>query len=394
MSTNVLISCLEVSADHIAAFLIRYLNSHYPGKFHFLCIAGEEVRRIKAKNVEIINDLVTLSNIGVFGNVRNFFIYLRFLKWFKRYLLTRQAKKQAIDVFLAVDGQGVNIPLGKIAKKNNLKTIYFFPPPVFTFGRGVLRKMKCFDLIFCPFEKDYFVYREKKFPAHYIGHPYHYIFKNELFSAPRKGSSLANWFNNAKKTISIFPGSRLLEIKKHTPIFLKAAKLIMKSHSEVEFIISLAHEEFRPYITQQLKALDLKIPIFHAYSDHIIKKSFFIFATSGTTTLKASFMGTPHVIAYQLDPISYWIYQWLIRFKLMIYTPYIGTINVYEEKLVTEELMNEDFNEKKLAAIASNYLKNPNFHAARKKELLQIAKKFNIANPFQEMTEIILKSLK
>ena len=391
MRINVLVSCLEVSADHNAAFLIHYLNAHHPGEFHFLCIAGEEVKKIKQNNVEVINDLITLSNIGVFGNAKNFFTYLKFIRWFKNYL-----RKETIDAFLAIDGQGINVALGKIAHQNNLKTIYFFPPPVFTFGRRILKKMKYFDLIFCPFERDYALYKKAHLPAHYTGHPYHYVLKNHLFPIPKRDEPLHKLLNDngGKKIIAIFPGSRPLEIERHTLVFLKAAKLIMEAHPEVAFVISLAHEHFRPYIASQLASLDLDIPIFHAYSDYIIEKSFFVFATSGTTTLKASFMGTPHVIAYKLDSLSYFIYRLLLRFKLMIYTPYIGTINVYQEKLITKELMNKDFSEEELINILERHLNDLSFNESKKRELLNVAKRFHLENPFEKIAETILRSLK
>ncbi len=168
--------------------------------------------------------------------------------------------------------------------------------------------------------------------------------------------------------------------------------MILQESKDFQFIISLSHKEFEPYIQEELKKLNLELPIFHGYSDFIIKKSFFIFATSGTTTFKASLLHTPHIITYQLSSISYFLYQIFIRLKLLIYTPYIGTINVYEEKLITPELMNYHFNPKKLKSTFEKYSKNPHFYINKKKQLAEIAKKYGEKeNAFDKIVKNIKK---
>ncbi len=441
---NVLVSCLEVSADHLISHFIRYCLDEFPDEFNFFCIAGEEVKKIDHPQVTVINDLITLGNIGLVENLRHSVTYIKFINWFKGFIT-----EKSIDIFLAVDGQGINIPLGNITKGNitkgnitkgnitkgnitkgnitkgnitkgnitkssitknidkkgdeekSIKNVYFFPPPVFTFGRSILKKMHAFDLLLCPFEKDHLVYKKKGFNSHYVGHPYldlynSDLYKDELFKKPEnlikglkelfhpKGKTIA------PKTIALFPGSRTLEIKKNTKTILQVVKKLRggklkgeklageKIKGEFNFVISLSHESYLGYLQDELKKADLDLPIYHSASDYIIKNSFFIIATSGTTTLKASFAGVPHVIVYRLNPITYFLYKLLSRLKVFIYTPYIGTVNVYMEKEVMPELMNRKFNAKNIIRVIKSYSENPRLYQEKRQQLLSYSQEFSI----------------
>ncbi|MGL5945146.1 MAG: lipid-A-disaccharide synthase, partial [Sediminibacterium sp.] len=64
--------------------------------------------------------------------------------------------------------------------------------------------------------------------------------------------------------------------------------------------------------------------------------------TSGTATLETALFGVPEVVCYKGSNISYQIAKRLIKIK------YISLVNLIMDKLVVEELIQDELNERNL----------------------------------------------
>ncbi|WP_262712452.1 glycosyltransferase family protein [Arachidicoccus ginsenosidivorans] len=88
--------------------------------------------------------------------------------------------------------------------------------------------------------------------------------------------------------------------------------------------------------------------------------------TSGTATLETALFGVPEVVCYKGNPISYQIAKRLIKVK------YISLVNLIMDRLVVEELIQDDFNETSLKKALSSILEDPAVRSRMKKDYAQL----------------------
>jgi lipid-A-disaccharide synthase len=74
--------------------------------------------------------------------------------------------------------------------------------------------------------------------------------------------------------------------------------------------------------------------------------------TSGTATLETALMGVPQVVCYKGSRLSYLIARQLVH------VPYISLVNLISGRMLVPELIQSDFNQKKLAEALTAILLN------------------------------------
>jgi lipid-A-disaccharide synthase len=208
------ISTAEVSGDVQAARLLSELNRRHPGRYEADALGGEHLRRAGAN---ILEDLSTQSSVGLLEGIPFFFNSLGQVGRFRRLLAAG-----AYDLVLLVDGQGRNIPLGAHAKKLGLKTVYYFPPPVSTWGAWNIPRMRPHDLLLTPFEADHLLYERGGCASIYTGHPFAALPESWDKAAQRRRLGL----RESGPLLAIFPGSRPQEIVNLTRVFVEACRRI------------------------------------------------------------------------------------------------------------------------------------------------------------------------
>ena len=161
---HLFISTAEISGDHHGGHVVSILNELYPGQFRFSGLGG---KKMKALGVEVLYDLSTKSSVGLQEGFRFAKHTIHILKYIKEWI-----KNNSVDLFLAIDGQGRNLPLGQFAQKLGIKTAYFFPPLVFLWGGWNIPKLKKYDLLLCAFEANAKVLANKGAKVKLVGHPF------------------------------------------------------------------------------------------------------------------------------------------------------------------------------------------------------------------------------
>lgn len=357
-----------MSGDHNGADFISYALKHFPQQFRFHVVGGERIKNLNHPDVKVIADHITESSIGIAEGLRYVYSTITFFSWFKRYL-----KSNPIDLLFCIDGQGRNLILGKIAKKLGIKTAYYFPPHVSIIGGWNVKKMKWFDLVLNPFLNDHLLYDGYKKSNHksvYVGHPFQNFFASDYTPVPIDRSIDNTVLGNSKPIVGIFPGSRYQEIKTMTPIFLKAVKKLQKLFPGYEWLISLSHENFRGFIEAEIRRQGVEVEIIHDRSEAIMNTSRFIMACSGTTTLKSSFFGVPHFIAYKISWPTYFIV------RMLIYTSFIGMVNIAENRAVVNEFINHHLSTEALVEDTARYLTDDVLREKKSRELITLCKKY------------------
>lgn len=214
------------------------------------------------------------------------------------------------DIVLLIDYGAFNLNVAKFLKRNNknLKIYYYIPPQVWASRKWRINVIKKYiDKVLCifPFEQE--MYEEKGIATHYCGHP---LIAQLPAPADKKDFFEKHGLDMNKKLVSIFPGSRVLEIKNLMTLFIKSARILKKLHPDIQFVIShapnLSDKVFEEYLkTNEFKVIKGENHAMLSVSDALI-------LASGTVALEAAIYNTPMIISYKGPWIFYLIY-FLVR---------------------------------------------------------------------------------
>src|SRR5690606_37803802 len=177
---------------------------------------------------------------------------------------------------------------------------------------------------------------EKKhhYPVHFVGHP-----TIDAIASRKQVDEYAfraDYELNEKPIIALLPGSRKQEIKKMLSVMLS----VVKDFPDYQFVIAGApsqdFEFYKPFMTNE----NVKFISNKTYD--LLSISSAAIVTSGTATLETALFKVPQVVCYKGSWISYQIG------KRMVNLEYISLVNLIMNKPVVTELIQNDFNTKRL----------------------------------------------
>jgi lipid-A-disaccharide synthase len=167
-----------------------------------------------------------------------------------------------------------------------------------------------------------------------VGHP----LLDAIANRPKfDEDSLRKEYNlNEKPIIALLPGSRKQEITKMLSVMIKMSP----TFTDYQFVIAGApsqdHEFYKTFINNQsVKFIDNK-------TYDLLSISFAALVTSGTATLETALFKVPQVVCYKASNVSYQIAKRIITLK------FISLVNLIMNREVVTELIQNDFNEKRL----------------------------------------------
>ena len=238
------------------------------------------------------------------------------------------------DLVLLIDYGAFNLNISKFLKKAGIKILYYIPPQVWAsrpWRINVIKKN--IDEVLCifPFEKK--LYEDNGIKTHYCGHP---LVSQLPAKADRKEFFEKHGFDINKKLVSIFPGSRVFELKQLMGVFIKSAKLLQKKHPELQFCISHAPNLPDKVYNKYLKNTDIKV--IKGENQALLSVSDALILASGTVALEAAIYTTPMIIAYRGPWIFYLIFL-AVRCIKMISLP-----NIISGRLIVPELIMQNVN--------------------------------------------------
>ena len=240
------------------------------------------------------------------------------------------------DVIIYIDYPGFNLRIAKWAKQQGFKNHFYISPQVWAWKENRVHQMKK-DLdalyIILPFEKDFFE-NKHQFNVQFVGHPL-----LDTLTQRKKSAAFINkhGLSKEKKLIALLPGSRKQEIKKMLPVFLKIVPLFPK----YEFVLAGAPGINPQWYQKFLEGSNLKV-IQNKTHDLLLHAEAAL-VSSGTATLETGILNVPQVVCYRSSFLSYQIAKLLVKLK------YISLINLILDREVVKELIQRDFNVKKLA---------------------------------------------
>ena len=343
----------EASSDHYAGALAAALKQR-DVSIEIIGMGGEEMRQ---SGVEILQDIKGLDVMG-------FWDVLTRLRMFKRIFrnmvsVLEQRKPEAV---ILVDYPGFNIRFAKEAHKRGIRVIYFISPKVWAWNRkrrDVIAANCDKMLVFFEFEID--VYRETGLDTVCVGHPLAEELEPYRSSKSRSKGQLG--VPEDSLVIGLLPGSRKREIQRILPPMLDAAALLAQKHEHIAFVCGCAPTFDEKMLRSYLNNRHPEVKFIKGMTHDIMAASDACMVTSGTATLEAGIIGTPHVLCYKVGLMLYMIASCLVKI------PDIGIVNIASGKRVMPELVQYDMTPARITEEIERFL-NDEAYAQNCKENL------------------------
>jgi lipid-A-disaccharide synthase len=297
----------------------------------------------------LVKHYKALAFMGFAEVVMNLKTILNNIKFCKK-----DIEKFTPDVIIFIDYPGFNMRIAKWAKEKGIKTHYYIAPQIWAWKENRIKAVKRdFDKLFVilPFEKDFFEVKHG-FPVEFVGHPLIDAIHSRKKSTEidfRKDNNLDD-----KPIIALLPGSRKQEISKMLEVMLS----VTDDFSGYQFVIAGAPSQEFEFYQQFLKTKNVKFISNKTYD--LLSFATAALVTSGTATLETALFKVPEVVCYKGSWASYQIAKRIITLK------YISLVNLIMDKEVVTELIQDDFNKKRIKEELSKL-----FEPAHRKQLLE-----------------------
>ncbi|XP_020089729.1 probable lipid-A-disaccharide synthase, mitochondrial isoform X2 [Ananas comosus] len=340
----------EVSGDALASRLMASLKNVSPVPVRFAGVGGSLMHKEGLQSIFPMEEIAVMGLWELLPHLNNIRIKLKDT--------TESAILFQPHVVVTVDSKGFSFRFLKllqgryIQNTNSPVHVHYVAPSFWAWKGGETRltHLRHFvDHILCilPFEEE--ICRLNGLPATYVGHP---LLEDVVFSSKELESSFdkckfqgnveafrqENGLSSESTIITLLPGSRLQEVTRMLPIFLKTVEFLKNSIPELSTIIPVAPNcRVETYINNAIRTWPLRAILIPGES---IEKKYEAFrasraalCTSGSAVMELMLAGLPSVVAYRAHFITECIVK--LRTKLN----FISLPNILLESAVIPEVL-------------------------------------------------------
>lgn len=342
----------EASGDLHGSNLMQAIHQLKP-ETQFRVWGGDLMKGAGGELIKHYKDLAFMGFIEVVKNLRTI---LKNLEFCKSDILAYQP-----DALVLIDYPGFNLRIAKWAKSQGIKVLYYISPQLWAWHSSRVHQIKeNVDRMFVilPFEKEF--YRQYEYEVDFVGHPLLDVIQGFPFNPNfRSENNLSE-----QPIIALLPGSRKQEIQRILEVMLETAT----HFSGYQFVIGGAPAIPANFYEAILKSYpQVQVRLVKNQTYDLIHSSIAALVTSGTATLETALIGTPQVVCYKGNQLSYWIARRLVDIK------YISLVNLILDQPLVKELIQD--------ALTPQQLKHQLMH------ILDPITKTNIKNGYDLLKE-------
>ena len=244
------------------------------------------------------------------------------------------------DVVILIDYPGFNFKIAEFAHKAGFKVFYYIAPKVWASREGRIKKLKKYvDRLFIvfPFEKPYF--DSKGVEYIYKGNPLVDAVDNSAAMTEKREDFLRRCNLDDSPFIAMLAGSRKNEISTMMPVLTEFASKMhsLPEYADYQFIIAGAParsiEDYSAWLNEENSKY---IKILFGQTQSIIRHAEAGVINSGTASLETALIGTPEVICYIMNPVTFWLAKKIVKIK------YVGLGNIILGRGSCKELLQND----------------------------------------------------
>lgn len=317
----------EASGDMHAANLMQEImqrDSHASFRFW----GGDRMAAVGGKPVRHISDLAFMGFWEVAVNIRTIMRNIRFCK--------QDILAYHPDVIILVDYPGFNLRIAAFAHSQKFKVVYYVSPQIWAWKQSRISKIRRYVdrmLVILPFEKAFYARHgmEVAFP----GHPL--LDEMEKITAyPEKTAFYESNKLPQKPIVALLPGSRKQEISR----MLGRMVAVAAYFPEYQFVVAGVPAFGTCFYNQYFSKANVSLVYNQTYA--LLHHASAALVASGTATLETALIGTPQVVCYKANRISYHIARKLVKVK------YISLVNLIMDKPMVTELIQDGFSRQAL----------------------------------------------
>ncbi len=374
---KILIVAGEPSGDLHASNLVKNLKTLNPS-LRFFGLGGNLSRKA---GVDTVFDISSLALIGLADVLKNIFTVGKVYK-----SILRRVDSERPDLAILVDYPGFNLRLAKELKKRSIPVVYYISPQVWAWGRDRINIIKkCVDkiIVFFKFEEE--LYKTYGVNVEFAGHP----LVDSVKVSRRKDETLSKYgLSKDKLTIALLPGSRRSEIGSLLGVMARSCRMINKRMKDTQFVIAKY-----PYLPlsmyeQAIKDSGLDIKIAEEDTYNVVGASDFAMVASGTATLETAIIGTPLVIIYKTNLLTYLIY------KVVATIPFLGIVNIIADREITPEFLQYDATASNISSAVISILSDARKMKKMKEELAGVKSSLGSPGAGLRAAEAVLSVIK
>ena len=171
---------------------------------------------------------------------------------------------------------------------------------------------------------------------------------------------------------------------------LEAANIIGQQEPEVIYLLPPANESLKIAAEQLINDCSdkVKISIWDGNVYDVMSHADAAMVCSGTATLETGCFGTPMVVLYKINPLTYFFAKRLVN------VPNIGMINLMAETEIVKELIQKDANPQNIADEILRLLTDQSYHDRLSRQLLDVKERLGSPGASGRAAKEILELIK
>jgi lipid-A-disaccharide synthase len=335
----------EASGDQLGADLIEAARRIRPD-LEFVGVAGPAMRAAGCQAWFGAEELSVMGLVEVLGHLP------RLARLKKE--LTARLKLDRPAVYVGIDAPDFNLRVASDLRSHAIPTVQYVCPSVWAWRQGRVRVLRtsC-DRVLCllPFEAPFLEANGVR--ATFVGHP----LADQIPEHSDPGAARLALGIAAATVVGLLPGSRMGEVTRLGPDFLRAAVRLQRDYPGLAFAAPMATPAIRRVFEQQV-AMDgqgLDLQLVDGRAREVIAASDVVLLASGTVTLEAMLIGRPMVVAYRFAPVTYWTARLLNLIKVR----HFSLPNLLAGETLVPELLQGQVTPRNLARSAGELLGSP-----------------------------------
>ncbi len=363
----------EYSGDIHGGKVLEFLKQEMPD-IEAEAIGGDNLKKAGAK---LFCDHSKMAGFGF--NFKMAYEHLNLEKRVCEYLLNDYKP----DLVLLIDYGTFNLRVAKRLKGHGIKVFHYIPPQVWASRKWRIKGIKKYvDKVLCIFPFEVGMYKEYGIDVHYCGHP---LVKQLPEKADRKEFFEKHGLDLNRPLVSIFPGSRPIELYFLADTFIKSAKRLQKLHPELQFCISHALNLSDDIFDKYIKNTDFKV--IRGENQALLSVSDSLILASGTVALEAALYQVPMIIGYKGPWILYILYM-LVRCIKNVSLP-----NIITGDDIVPELIQHKFNIESICYNTEKLLYDKKYRAEMIEKLGHVREKLSDKFSAKEAADCIREEL-
>jgi lipid-A-disaccharide synthase len=366
---TVLIVAGEASGDLHAGHLVRALRERRP-TVRVLAAGGPS---LAAAGAEMVADLVSHSVVGIAEVAGKLGTFSRLFR-----ALVSLLRRERPDAVVLVDFPDFNMRLGRQAKEEGIPVVYYVSPQVWGWRPGRIKDLaRMVRKMLVIFEFEEALYRKHGVDVEFVGHP---LLDTMPEAIDAEGLRRRLRIGREETLIGLLPGSRSSVVRRHIPILRGVVDVIRAKVPEARFVV--AGVTGLPAGTYD--GFEGVCPVVTGHTREVLKAADLAIAASGTVTVEAAVLGTPLIVFYRVNPVTYAIVIPLVKVRNF------AMVNLLAGREIAPEFLQYKATPERIGGKAVEVLQGGRLPAMRA-ELAEVRTKLGGAGASGRAADAILK---